>query len=177
MQTPHYSSQTIQINSPDSPISSTNFQILESILKGDARRLEALLKESPLVDVNWATPVERRTPLHFAASTGNIAVIQVLLNVPSTNVDSQDHVGNTPLHLSVACEEFQVVKLLVKNGADLFLCNNHGNRALEYAKTPEIQAYLTEAMVSHGFNQNDRFVDKDEAVKLFMRLKISLSKF
>lgn len=50
--------------------------------------------------------------------------------------------GFTPLHYAVLTDNFDVVKLLVKNGANPTLENDAGHSPLMYAKDEEIKQYL-----------------------------------
>lgn len=57
-----------------------------------------------------------RTPLHYAAATGNSAVIVVLLNLGLfLNAGSPDKRGLTPLHVAVLANETACVELLLRH--------------------------------------------------------------
>ncbi|KAG8040609.1 hypothetical protein G9C98_002605 [Cotesia typhae] len=73
------------------------------------------------------------TPLHRAASKGNVEVLKFLLAQEGLNIDAQDIYGNTALHL--ACEEDrqQEAKLLVAHGASLEVTNKERKTPLELA--------------------------------------------
>lgn len=73
------------------------------------------------------------TPLHRAASKGNISIVHILLEYKDKlKLNNRDVDGNTALHL--ACEEDQqdIALLLVKNGADITLNNKEKKTALDY---------------------------------------------
>ncbi|KAJ3390817.1 Kinesin-like protein kif22 [Lobulomyces angularis] len=139
-------------------------EIFQSIINGDAQNLKTLLEKNRDFDIN-STTKEKRTALHFAASTGNINCISILLSHSMICIDSQDENGNTPLHLSVAGDDLNCIKLLIKSGADPFIANAHGNRPLEYTVSRKVQAFLTEVMVSMGSRTNGK-IDYDEAIQL-----------
>lgn len=76
-------------------------------------------------DINIAD-VRGATPLHRAASKGNLSTLKLLLQyLPNLTVDCKDYYGNTPLHLACEEERTEEAKLLVQHGADL----NNRNRA------------------------------------------------
>ena len=54
---------------------------------------------------------------HYAASTGNVAIMQLLLDVSSTYMDALDALGRTPLCLAVQRGGLVMSKLLLKYGA------------------------------------------------------------
>ena len=59
--------------------------------------------------------VQGFTPLHKAAATGRIPVIQELLNA-NVNVDACDNSGNTPLHLACMWGWHKAVRCLIEEG-------------------------------------------------------------
>jgi len=69
-------------------------------------------------DVN-ATDVFFRTPLHYAASTGNIEVAKVLL-ANRADVNAKDRFySSTALHLAALSGNTSMAKLLIENGAEV----------------------------------------------------------
>lgn len=82
-------------------------------------------------DINIAD-IRGATPLHRAASKGNLMVVKLLLQYKDAlKIDFRDVYGNTPLHL--ACEEDRQDEalLLVQNGADLEVVNKEKRTPLE----------------------------------------------
>lgn len=72
------------------------------------------------------------TPLHRAASKGNIEIVKLLLSYRGDlKIDATDFYGNTPLHL--ACEEDRQEEaiLLVKGGAKLDVTNKERKTPLD----------------------------------------------
>jgi len=95
-----------------------------------------------------------KTPLHVSVKTGNIEVIKCLVEHqetvqsktelqhvvnPERNVNRgillnvQDVDGNTPLHLSVAAGNINILSYLVSVGSDLNICNVQGDYPLTLA--------------------------------------------
>jgi hypothetical protein len=76
-------------------------------------------------NVNHHDSDQRWTALAFAARDGYLDVCRILLAAGSI-VDSTDSFGNTPLWRATFQRHNDVVALLVENGADRDLKNNHG---------------------------------------------------
>ncbi|KAI8812363.1 ras guanine nucleotide exchange factor domain-containing protein [Cladochytrium replicatum] len=83
------------------------------------------------------------TALHVAASAGKADLLDVILKQGRIAADSQDHEGNTALHLAVVQSDLYCVKhLLTTGGANPFIQNSLGYRPIDYATDPEIEQTL-----------------------------------
>ena len=56
------------------------------------------------------------TLLHFAAKTGNVATIKMHLDA-GDDVNAQNNVGDTPLHIAYLCGKQEAAIVLVRAGA------------------------------------------------------------
>ncbi|TPX55448.1 hypothetical protein PhCBS80983_g05300 [Powellomyces hirtus] len=119
------------------------------VAEGNADALRAFLAENAQDEatLNQQSTSDGKTPLHVAAST-SLECVEVLLAQPSIKVDSQDSTGSTPLHLAAAASELGIVKRLIEAGGNVRAVNVHGNRPIDYAKSTEVHAYLTEQMAA-----------------------------
>lgn len=72
------------------------------------------------------------TPLHYAASTGQVAVIEFLLE-NSAYIDAESPNGTTPLMMAAMYGSPEAVKVLIQAGADLGIKNQVGMTALDFA--------------------------------------------
>jgi ankyrin repeat protein len=72
------------------------------------------------------------TPLHYAATTGQVAVIDFLLE-NSAYIDAESPNGSTPLMMAAMYGSPEAVKVLIQAGADLNLQNQLGLSALDFA--------------------------------------------
>jgi ankyrin repeat protein len=72
------------------------------------------------------------TPLHYAASTGHVAVIEFLLE-NSAYIDAESPNGTTPLMMAAMYGTPESVKVLIQAGADLNIKNQLGLTALDFA--------------------------------------------
>jgi uncharacterized protein len=73
------------------------------------------------------------TPLHYAATGGHLAVIELLLE-HHAYIDAESPNGTTPLMMAAHYGTPQAVKLLLESGADPTLKNQLGLTALDFAR-------------------------------------------
>ncbi|KAF5378989.1 hypothetical protein D9757_009119 [Collybiopsis confluens] len=80
-------------------------------------------------DIN-AKDKANQTPLHRAATTGSVGFIRLLLDSSTstlkTRLNTQDRVGNTPLHLAMESAHAQAAVVLIEAGADRGRLNQDG---------------------------------------------------
>ena len=96
-------------------------------LKGQLELAEKMVKKG--ADVNktgWA-------PLHYAASTGQVKMIALLLE-NHAYIDAESPNGSTPLMMASMYGSPESVKLLLDEGADSLLKNQQGLTALQFAQ-------------------------------------------
>ncbi|PPQ84008.1 hypothetical protein CVT25_000554 [Psilocybe cyanescens] len=116
--------------------------------------LRTLLAEDPkLVD---AVDVDDRTPLHWAASSGSIDIVQFLID-QKAEVDKADGSGWTPLHIAVSAGNESVVQELIGAGADVNRKNDKGLTPLHYAASKS-RIDIGRLLISRGadFNARDK---------------------
>jgi uncharacterized protein len=101
--------------------------LMLAALKGHAKIAEAMVSKG--ADVNktgWA-------PLHYAASSGNLPIIAMLIE-NSAYIDAESPNGTTPLMMAAMYGSPEAVKLLIDEGADVQLKNVQGLTALQFAQ-------------------------------------------
>ena len=118
-------------------------------LKGELELAKMLIHRD--VDINhpgW-------TSLHYAASGGHTAIIQLLLD-ESAYIDAESPNGTTPLMMAARYGNEKAVQLLITEGADLNLKNQLGLTALDFAvqgRRPEaIKLLQSVSSASEGAN-------------------------
>ena len=97
-------------------------------LKGELELALKMIKKG--ADVNktgW-------TPLHYAATSGEVKVISALLE-NHAYIDAESPNGSTPLMMASMYGTGAAVKLLLAEGADPLLKNQQGLTALQFAQT------------------------------------------
>src|SRR5262249_51160913 len=93
-------------------------------------RLALLLdKDRKLVD---AKDPEERTPLHWAACTGQRAIVELLI-ARGANVSARARWDDTPLHHAARYGRDNVIELLLKHRADVGVKNSSGRTPLHEA--------------------------------------------
>jgi ankyrin repeat protein/L-ascorbate metabolism protein UlaG (beta-lactamase superfamily) len=120
--------------------------IHEAVTAGDVATVTQLLNQNPSL-IN-APDTAQSLPLHLAASTGQVAVIELLLS-KGANMEAGDRENTTPLTCAALLNKPEAVRLLVEKGASLTARDNNGNTPLLAAARSgnvEIVKYL----VGHG---------------------------
>ncbi len=105
-------------------------EVLEAAKSGDLGTLRRLVKDVSLA--NFFDHEAGTTPLHLAASRGDLAVVQFLLD-KGARVDAQDKDGKTALILAAAEGYRDMVELLLKRGANPTASDTGGRTALYWA--------------------------------------------
>jgi ankyrin repeat protein len=93
----------------------------------DQRDLSAALiqRDADVNKTGW-------TPLHYAASRGNLAIMSLLLD-NHAYIDAESPNGTTPLMMAAMYGSAAAVDLLLKEGADPLLKNQPGLTAIDFA--------------------------------------------
>jgi truncated hemoglobin YjbI len=108
---------------------------------GDAARV--LLAAGAAADV--VSGPTRGTALHQAARHGNASVVQALLQFGAT-IDALDAAGQTALRRAVNCRQLEIVRLLVRHGADPSLADRRGVTPRDAARTDEMKDALADSV-------------------------------
>ncbi len=121
----------ILVNWPKTDVNALNPKdespLMLASLKGHLDIVEKLISKG--ADINktgW-------TPLHYAASTGQLAIITLLLE-NSAYIDAESPNGTTPLMMAAMYGNQASVKLLLQEGADPQLTNQQGLTAIQFAQ-------------------------------------------
>lgn len=104
--------------------------INEAVITGDSAKVQMLLREDPKLAT--ASDESGRTPLHFAAQTGNIGVISMLL-AAGADVKAKCMYGRTPLHVATCARQVDAMKALIAAGAEVDAKDNMGKTSLIWA--------------------------------------------
>ncbi|KAJ1700331.1 hypothetical protein LUZ63_000110 [Rhynchospora breviuscula] len=71
------------------------------------------------------------TPLHYAASNGDITVVKNILNKAPLTVYVRDQEGSSPLHAAARMHHYSVISSIIDHCPDSFeLCDNQGRNFL-----------------------------------------------
>ncbi|MFZ4480716.1 MAG: ankyrin repeat domain-containing protein [Rhodoferax sp.] len=122
---------SVLLNWPDIKVETRNANDESPLMLASLKGLTDLCRQliAKGADVNkpgW-------TPLHYAATAGDIAVITLLLD-NHAYIDAPSPNGTTPLMMAAHYGTPSAVKALLEAGADPMLKNALGLRALEFAQ-------------------------------------------
>lgn len=101
---------------------------------GDVKACEKLLRGglfTRAVDVN-VRDKDGRTPLHYAAENGHIAVIR-MFSERHAILNVKDRDGRTPLHGAAGAGQIEAVRVLLSLGASVNVEDGRGNTAFMLA--------------------------------------------
>ncbi len=128
---PSFKAAQVLIDWPKTDVNSLNINgespLMLAALKGQQELAEKLIRKG--ADVNktgW-------TPLHYAASSGHLSIISLLLE-NSAYIDAESPNGTTPVMMAAMYGTPAAVKLLLQEGADPQLKNQQGLTALQFAQ-------------------------------------------
>jgi len=85
------------------------------------------------------------TPLHYAATSGHVPLIDLLLE-NHAYIDAESPNGTTPLMMAAQYGSTEAVKLLLESGADATIKNQLGMTAVDFAQRasrPDAIALIT----------------------------------
>jgi ankyrin repeat protein len=105
--------------------------------------------------------LEGRTALHYAASSGDIALVQLLLN-RGADIKTEDSNGITALHIAAKEGNMAVMQLLLNHGADTEAKTNTGRTALHYA-TDNGNKAVVQLLLERGADVEPKDDDKRTA--------------
>ena len=116
--------------------------IFEAVKTGDLQRVRAIAAADPAQANARDDYYESRTPLHYAAASGHIAVIKILIAFGAKvdagtgkEVEDEDEEGRkfryrdpgqTPLTLACWERQSEAVRTLIDNGADVNTGDHYG---------------------------------------------------
>ena len=114
----------------------------EASYRGFLWRVEELLTPDNINKRGYSL----NTPLYSAVSGGEVDVVKFLLD-KGAKVDIPDEDMWTPLHFASSCDgNIEIVRLLLKFGADVFRKTHGGNTPYTLSKNEEIKELLQEHM-------------------------------
>ncbi|MGB5673098.1 MAG: ankyrin repeat domain-containing protein [Gemmatimonadota bacterium] len=96
-----------------------------------------------------------RTPLHLAASYGQVPVAAFLLD-SGADIDAREEDGETPLHYAAWRSRLDVGQLLIERGADLEIRNNWGRTPLLIVARETGNVDMADVLIEAGAEVNLR---------------------
>ncbi|VTU20820.1 ankyrin repeat protein [Variovorax sp. SRS16] len=136
----------VLLESPQTDVDAGNSKdespLMLAAIKGEQAVVTRLLERDAAVNKpGW-------TPLHYAATSGQLTIMKQLLDHYAF-IDAQSPNGTTPLMMAAMYGSAEAVKLLLDEGADTQMKNEQGMTALDFAQRgqrPDAVELLTAAM-------------------------------
>jgi len=115
------------------------------------KELVNLIYQTDRETINKQTHQEQETPLHkyLYCNKPDLRVVQALIINGEANLNLKSNSGKTPIMHLIEREDIdsetkqEFAKLLVQNGADLFIRDRRGNSAIAIAKKEDINLYYS----------------------------------
>lgn len=95
---------------------------------GETDKVLEILKKEKTVDI---VGEEDRTPFMIAVDRGHVALAEALLE-RGADVNHKDSDGLTALHYACLCENPEMIRMLIKKGADESAVDNDGSKPKDY---------------------------------------------
>lgn len=136
----------VLLESPKTDVNTLNASdespLMLAAIKGQQDLVNKLIARDAAVNkTGW-------TPLHYAASSGQLTIIKVLLDKYAF-IDAQSPNGTTPLMMAAMYGSSESVKLLLEEGADPLMKNELGMTAVDFAvkgKRPDAEQTISAAV-------------------------------
>lgn len=140
-------------------IKAYGLELIDLEFRGTPLHIAALFSSEPTMitlmvdegaDIHARGKMRGMTPLHAAASNGNIESVEVLLRL-GANIEARDDNGNTPLHSAAHfSHSHAVVEVLLRAGADIEARNGKGLTPLLVAEDHSHDPLMVEVLLRAG---------------------------
>ena len=108
-----------------------NSDLLQAVRNGDRFRVQHLISLG--ADLNTRDARHGLTPLHLAASTGNLEIAGTLI-LNGAEVNARDNYNAIPLHMATVKGKIEMTRMLLESGADYNAKDRRGATALYLAE-------------------------------------------
>ena len=140
-------------------------RLIYGVRNGDLDFVKSAFEKG--IDIN--KKIKNRTILSYICNTYNpqaLVMIETCLKF-GANPNIKDAYGDTPLFVSIKHRQTAIVKLLLENGADIYITNRAGKTALEYSKSYRMDSILVKYADDDKLSSNKEtyFVVKIKTLK------------
>jgi len=142
-------------------------EIFDAVRKGDLAKVKELVGKNPKAVAE--TDNRSFIPLHYAAETGNLSILEFLLS-NNSSIDAKNSAGQTPLYRAINRNQMTNANLLMDKGADPFAKADNGISPINLAAT--LKRTVTDRMVNIILKP-----EVNENIKQALLHKIAISNF
>jgi len=139
-----------------SPLNRPAPSIHNAIYKRDTRKVQQIIKKGKDINVRCDNKKHNgrfKTPLYYAAETGQEEIVVSLLNAGADVHLDETFFGNTPLHAAAYNGYATIAAIILKHGANTEDRNNTGNTPLHTAASKG-HAILIKLLLEEGADIN-----------------------
>ncbi|CEI89389.1 hypothetical protein G6F70_005021 [Rhizopus microsporus] len=145
----------------------TNDDLMLAACRNDQdEMLEDILKEGDF-DINYTDGLGD-TACHYAAKFGAKNCLELLVHIPSIDLNRKNKEGKTPLHLAVQYDDdpdiaLDMVDLLLNSGADPRVKDNQGSTILDHVVNEDMRDLIEQSLAGYNMGMSDND-DEDEFI-------------
>jgi ankyrin repeat protein len=135
-------------------------ELIKAIKAESITLVDELIKKNKEIISNC--DVFQFTPLHWAAKKGFYLAIPKLISY-GAQVNAQNFLGETPLHISVKRNNYECTVLLLIFLASPFIKDNKGRNPFEYSDDYQMKILyekITKLYYNNAFTKNSLFYEK-----------------
>ncbi len=110
--------------------------------------------------------------LHLGVVTQDISMIQMALMHDRSLINNQDLNGCTPLHLAVLTDNFTIVEMLIRLGADVNINNNEHETPIFNAIKNDSNIMIIDYLIAQGallYGMNKKNQSLEDIIDLYKR--------
>ncbi len=119
-----------KVGSQDTTVLEADWKTIHSMARWnrDFEILRRLIEKNPEI-VSLRDPKTLNTPLHISSQNGHEEITEILIS-GKAEINAKNRCGQTPLHMCMSYDYYNVVVMLLKAGADENVTNDEGHKAI-----------------------------------------------
>ena len=102
------------------------------------------------IPVEIRITVLERITIFSMIDHGDIESLESYLNSPEVDLTVKDSIGETPLHVAVENNNYQIVQLLLEHGADVNILDDYNDTPLHLASAKDLNISIVQLLLEHG---------------------------
>ncbi|XP_061164519.1 ankyrin repeat, PH and SEC7 domain containing protein secG-like [Saccostrea echinata] len=124
--------------------------IFQCVLNGDKKAVDNYLLSGKNPNIRNR---DKNSLLHLAVEAGNVDIVDMFLSDDRCQIDNSNDLGQTPLMCAVTLNDMELVKCLMKAGADIEMRDNTGKTSLLIA-LQDSNYDIADYLIRHGSDVN-----------------------